>query len=204
MPSITYIHTLTNTGAGPDTLDVGLAFSSQGWATLLDPGPFALSAGASTTVRVQVTAPASSGGLVETTVITAASRAGEATATVTDVTTVPRVYGVSLSPNAAQSVQPGTAYTYTHQLVNTGNATDTFMLSLTTTRGWATLVGANSHALPAAGVVAVQVRVRCPTGQRRASRYRPPHRHLGEYRYRDGARDRYDHQPLHPRHRSGT
>ncbi|NLG29547.1 MAG: hypothetical protein GX557_16685, partial [Chloroflexi bacterium] len=162
--SITYIHTLTNTGAGPDTIDVGLALSSQGWATLLDPGPFALGAGASTTVRVQVTAPASSGGLVETTVVTASSRAGDATASVTDATTVPRVYGVSLSPDAAQSIQPGTAYTYTHQLVNTGNATDTFMLSLTTTRGWATLVGANSHELPAAGAVAVQVRVDAPLG----------------------------------------
>jgi uncharacterized membrane protein len=162
--SITYTHTLTNTGAGPDTFDVGLALSSQGWATLLDPGPFALVAGAATTVRVQVTAPSGSGGLVETTVITASSRAGDATASVTDTTTVPRVYGVILSPDAAQSLQPGTAYTYTHQLVNTGNATDTFMLSLSTTRGWATLVSANSYTLPAAGMVTVQVRVDAPLG----------------------------------------
>ncbi len=162
--SITYIHTLTNTGAGPDTIDVGLALSSQGWATLLDPGPFALPSGAATPVRVRVTAPPSSGGLVETTVLTASSRAGVATASVTDTTTVPRLYGVSLTPDGAQTLTPGTSYTYTHQLANTGNATDTFQIALTSTRGWATLASTNIYTLPASGAVMVSVRVDAPLG----------------------------------------
>ncbi|MEJ5310564.1 MAG: S8 family serine peptidase [Anaerolineae bacterium] len=162
--AITYTHTLTNTGAGPDTIDVALALSSQGWATLLDPGPFALAAGASTPVRVLVTAPPSSGGLIETTVLTASSRAGVATASVTDTTTVPRVYGVSLTPDGAQTLTPGTAYTYTHQLANTGNATDTFRLALTSTRGWAMLAGTDTYTLPTSGAVTVLVRVDVPVG----------------------------------------
>ncbi|HDP90338.1 MAG TPA: PKD domain-containing protein, partial [Thioalkalivibrio sp.] len=94
----------------------------------------------------------------------ASSRAGVATASVTDTTSVPRIYGVSLTPDGAQTILPGTAYTYTHQLANTGNATDTFQLALTSTRGWATLASTDTYTLPAAGAVMIPVRVDAPSG----------------------------------------
>ncbi|MBN1876145.1 MAG: S8 family serine peptidase [Anaerolineae bacterium] len=162
--AITYTHLLTNTGAGPDTIDVALAMSTQGWATLLDPGPFVLSAGADTTVRMRVDAPAGSGGLTEVSILTATSRAGNAAAMITNTTEVPRIYSVALTPNAAQSIAPGTAYTYTHQLINTSNATDTFSLMLSSSRGWATGPSVITATLPAGGATPVDVRVDAPVG----------------------------------------
>lgn len=162
--AITYTHTLTNTGAGPDTIDVTIASSSQGWATLVDVGPFALDAAAAVPVRLRVDAPTGSGGLVETTVLTASSRAGVAAAAVTDTTSVPRAYGVTFAPDHEQALASGATHTYTHQLTNAGNGDDTFELSFASSAGWATLLDGGPFALTAGETTTVQVRVDVPTG----------------------------------------
>ena len=165
--SITYTHYLTNTGATPDVYEVGLASSSQGWATLLTASPITLSLNESATVQVRVDVPLGSGGLVETSVITAASRNGELShlsATVTDTTTAIRVYGMTFTPSYTQSVVPEQAITYTHWLTNTGNGTDTFNLSFSTPHCWATLLDSGPFTLNAGEGITVRVRAKPPAG----------------------------------------
>ena len=72
---VTYTHTLTNTSTAADTYSLVLS-GSQGWATLLDPGPFTLSGGGTATVRVQITVPPGSADLTDVTTVTATSLAG--------------------------------------------------------------------------------------------------------------------------------
>ncbi len=165
--TVTYTHRLTNTGTGPDTFDVGLASSSQGWATLLDSGPFDLSPGAATDVRVRVVVPPATGGLSEVTVITAASRSGSmsgVSAVVTDTSTSIRTYGSLFTPDHTRTVNPGETVTYTHHLTNSGNSTDTFALSFFSTRCWGTLLDSGPITLTAGGSTDVRVRVVVPPG----------------------------------------
>ncbi|HHN93763.1 MAG TPA: hypothetical protein ENK17_03265, partial [Anaerolineae bacterium] len=158
---------LTNTGAAEDTFDVGLASSSQGWAALVDSGPFTLSPNAAADVRVRVVVPPASGGLSEVTVITAASRAGSlsgVSAAVTDTSRSIRTYGAEIAPDYDRSVAPGTTLTYTHHLTNTGNYTDTFALSFSTTGCWTTLLDTGPFTLTAGSSATVRVRVTVPDG----------------------------------------
>jgi uncharacterized membrane protein len=162
--SITYTHSLTNTGEGPDTFDLAIA-SSQGWATLLDPGPFALSSGEGTTVRVRVDAPSGSGDLADVTVVTATSQAGSLSglsARITDTTKAVRTYGVTFVPDYSQALNPGEFVIYTHQLTNTGNDPDTFDLAISSSLGWATLLSTGPFTLTAGEGTEVYVRVDVP------------------------------------------
>jgi uncharacterized membrane protein len=162
--SITYTHRLTNTGEGPDTFDLAIA-TSLGWATLLDPGPFALSAGEGTTVRVRVDAPSGSGDLTDVTVVTATSQAGSLSGLstrITDTTKAVRTYGVTFVPDYSQALDPGEFVIYTHQLTNTGNDPDTFDLAISSSLGWATLLGTGPFTLTAGDGTEVYVRVDVP------------------------------------------
>jgi uncharacterized membrane protein len=165
--ALTYTHRLTNTGGGPDTFDVAVASSSEGWATLVDAGPFVLSAGEGIDVRVRVDAPFGSGGLADVTVITATSRAGSlsgVSAAVTDTTSAIRTYGAALAPDYARAVSPGETVTYTHWLTNTGNGTDKFNLAFDSSRHWASLLDSGPFKLAAGDGISVHVRVEVPLG----------------------------------------
>ncbi len=165
--TFTYTHHLTNTGAGPDTFDVGLASSTQGWTTLVDSGPFPLNPGQRADVRVRVDVPSGAGGLTDVTVITATSQAGALAAlsdVVTDTTFAGQTYGAAFLPSYQQDILPGTTLTYTHRLTNTGNGTDTFSLAFTTSAGWATLLDSGPFTLPAGLDTQVRVRVEVPAG----------------------------------------
>jgi uncharacterized repeat protein (TIGR01451 family) len=85
---VTYTHTLTNTGNGPDIFDFTHA-SSQGWEVAYET-PIVLGAWQTTTVVVSVTVPSGViSGTVDSTVITATSRASPGVFdTVTDTTRV--------------------------------------------------------------------------------------------------------------------
>ena len=84
---IVYQHTLTNTGNSADVFDVTHA-SSQGWVVQVNP-PLDLNAGQAATINITVTVPTTViSGTIETTVITATSRANAGQfASVTDTTT---------------------------------------------------------------------------------------------------------------------
>lgn len=163
---ITYTHTLTNEGDGPDTFNLSYQ-SSQGWTVNLQPASVALGAGATAPVTAAIWIPAGSGGLVDVTTLRATSTVRPTVSDVaTDTTTVTRTVGVQLVPDRAALADPGAAAVYTHTLTNTGNGTDTFTLTVTLDQGapWAVAVVPAQVTLPAGGTAIVTVTVTVPAG----------------------------------------
>ena len=133
---ITYTHTITNTGNVPDTFAITHA-SSQGWAVAYDTS-IALGIGQTTTLVVSLTVPSGLiSGTVDSTLITATSQADPTVSdAATDTTTVGQVAGVELAPDLSGTSTPGAVIIYTHILTNTGNGTDTFAITHTSSQGW--------------------------------------------------------------------
>ena len=161
--AIAYAHTVTNTGNGPDSFTIACA-SSQGWSVQCAPSSVSLARGASTTVYVTVTAAANAiSGTVDTTTVTAASQADSSVkATASDTTTVKRVVGVQLAPNHSGQAKPGETITYTHILTNTGNYTDTFSITSSSSQGWASVQPTGLITLSAGATTTVKVTVTVP------------------------------------------
>ena len=162
---ITYTHFLTNTGDGPTTY----AFSSSnilpGWSTVPINPVINLAAGISRTVIVTVTVGPNSGGLTNTTYITAYAVISPAIrAQVTDTTFVPVSLGVILEPDQAQTDLPGNTVTYQHTLTNSGTITDSFNLSISSGQGWPVAVNPTSVSNLGGGLTGtVTVSVTIPT-----------------------------------------
>jgi len=137
---VVFTHLLTNTGDGPDVFDLVLG-SDLGWPVNLSQNPVALDAGATKPITVTVAVPVGTGGLIETTHVTATSQADSAVwAVVTDTTTVTRTRDVSIGPESSTSAEPGETVTYHYTITNTGNFTDTFQLSVNSSEGWSVSV----------------------------------------------------------------
>ncbi len=146
---ITYIHTLTNTGNGPDVFDLETA-SSEGWPVVLLGGayptgtlllPLPLDAGATTILQVRLTVPSSVADYTtDETIITATSQTSSTVqAVITDATTaVNYSAGVELAPAYVGSGDPGSVVIYTHTLTNSGNVSDTFDITHYNSLGWLT------------------------------------------------------------------
>ncbi|MFI5447718.1 beta strand repeat-containing protein [Polaromonas sp. UC242_47] len=141
---VSYPHTLTNTGNGSDSFNLGVVHTSGGFTmtnmqifadngsgqptgpALTSSGP--LAAGAVFKFIVQGTVPAAATtGSAEVMTVTATSVfPGGASASNTDTTTVTSNAVVTLSKSASVSSGPaGTAITYTLTYTNTGNSTAT-------------------------------------------------------------------------------
>jgi uncharacterized membrane protein len=69
-----------------------------------------------------------------------------------------------LAPDQSSGLEPGTFVTYIHTLTNTGNYTDTFDLSFTSSQGWAEVSPTLPITLPSGGKATVEVTVRVPAG----------------------------------------
>ncbi len=163
--SATYEHTLTNTGNVTDTYTLSY-HSSQGWTVSFNPsGPITLGPGASHTIIATVNVPASATpGSVDTTVITATAQSDAGRFdTATDVTTIIANVTPTLTPDYARSLKRGESTVYTHTLTNPGSASETYVLSASSTRGWATLLTPSPVTVPAGGSTSVAVRVTVPT-----------------------------------------
>ncbi|MBN1890919.1 MAG: right-handed parallel beta-helix repeat-containing protein, partial [Thermoflexales bacterium] len=134
---LSYTHVLTNLGNGTDVFAVTAA-SSRGWLTPeMQSTAVTLTHGQTATLVVTLTAPTGSGGLVDTTVVTATSQADAATwASAVNTTTVTHDPDVMLSPGQAEAGLPGQTLSYVHAVTNTGNGPDSFAVVALSSHGW--------------------------------------------------------------------
>ncbi|HSH01397.1 MAG TPA: choice-of-anchor Q domain-containing protein [Anaerolineae bacterium] len=161
--SVSYMHTVTNTGEVVDTFDLTLS-SSQGWTVSVDQPSVTLDAGASTTVMVTVNIDgAATNGTVDVTTVTATSTFdGTVTDSATDTTTViddGGDTGVIIEPNNSGSDEPGQTVVYHHTVTNTGSTADTFSLATVSSLGWTTTVVPTNLKLQAGASAMVTVTV---------------------------------------------
>ena len=140
---ITYTHILTNLGNITDTYTL-TAGSSQGWVTTPTPASIQVSPGQAVTVTLQINIPTGTGGLSDTTIITATSTVSPTLSDIaTDITTITQTFGVDLEQDENAQLTPPTAslITYTHIITNLGNGPDTFIFSATNSvAGWGTIL----------------------------------------------------------------
>jgi choice-of-anchor B domain-containing protein len=125
--TVTYTLDLTNLGNLSDTYD--LSINGQTWATTLSTNSITLDAGQSESATVQVTIPPEATvGDNDIVTVTAVSQGDNAiTASANLTTTVGVTYGIAATAAITeQSGLPGSTLTYTLQITNTGNTTDTF------------------------------------------------------------------------------
>jgi CSLREA domain-containing protein len=168
--TVTFTHTVTNIGqsAGTFTPSLTLSQGSPWSGALTDPAPFNLNAGESRVVTMTVTVPNApipdAGTLVTATLTVLAS--GGASASAASVTRVGLVPGFTLSPATVPTLNlpPGATAVFTHTLTNTGNGSDTFVVTATLSSGLENLVVTPSApfllARNASQQVVVQARVR--------------------------------------------
>ncbi|GIV87641.1 MAG: CSLREA domain-containing protein [Chloroflexus sp.] len=130
--TVSFTHTLTNTGNAPDRFTLSLSGLPSGWTATVDPPttPF-LARNASLTVTVQITVPT---GIAAGTTATATVRAtsqGNPTvyADVADSVTVNAVNGAVLSPGTTVNSTPGATVVLTHTLQNSGSTTTAYDLA---------------------------------------------------------------------------
>lgn len=161
---VVYTHTLTNTGDGPDIFAI-TANSSQGWNVAVPSANITLDPAEAATVVVTLTVPAT-GPVTDTMHVTATSvisPAFYAVVTNTTIVTGPiPAAGVDIEPNRSGQGQPGTQVIYQHVVTNTGNISDTFLLTYASSQGWTVATTPMSVTLNAGESVGVQVTVDIP------------------------------------------
>ena len=158
-----YHHTLTNTGDITDTFVISWT-DAAGWLEVEPARIVELPAGAFAPVTATVTVPTDAlSGTKATAYITATSENDLAAwDRVVDVTTVNLVRDFTLSAGMAQDALTGTLVTYAHQLLNSGNYTDTYELAIASTQGWTTTVEPETLSLPAGMTSAITLSVQVP------------------------------------------
>ncbi len=139
---ITYIHQVKNIGNTTDTIDLTAA-SSRGWLVgiyeasgVTTVSSVTLAPGANTTITVKITIPQGiPNGTTDITTIRGTSRV-DPTKTDTAKKTTTVVGSVAITPDNSGSMTTGTAISYSHQVFNNTNTTDTFTLSASSSQGW--------------------------------------------------------------------
>ncbi|MEA3310229.1 MAG: CARDB domain-containing protein, partial [Chloroflexota bacterium] len=163
--SVVYTHTLTNGSNAADTFDL-VESSSQGWPVVLSTISVTLDAYEAAQVVVIVTVPSSATvGSVDTTIVTATSQFDPAYfALVTDTTSAVPHRDLIFTPDYQRAVDPGAVEYYRHTLTNTGDITDTFVITWTDAAVWTSVEPEQVVELPAGVSAPVTVTVTVPAG----------------------------------------
>ncbi|MEM7032997.1 MAG: choice-of-anchor Q domain-containing protein, partial [Chloroflexota bacterium] len=161
--AVTYTHILTN--AGTFTESVGLGFTlSTGWDFAVSPvGPFTLDPGESTTFNMVITIPVVGVSPRDEAiaVFTATSQLeSQVIATTQDTTFVNITPGAELTPNYDLNFDPGTEITVIHTLTNTGNYTDSYVISSSPITGsWGRLAVTSPYTIELGQLEAIAIPV---------------------------------------------
>jgi CSLREA domain-containing protein len=174
---VTFTHTLTNSGnqAGVFSLNANApaAWNPQIVNSNCPVGPSTLDRGTSCQFSIQVTVPngALAGSYPQ---ISAVAEVNGVSNSVTDTVNVGAALGLAFAPDYTGATRgnadPGQVVTYTHTLTNTGNATDSYTLTLDLSaadlsEGWsATATPLLLSDMSAGAERTVEVVVRAPTG----------------------------------------
>lgn len=162
--AVTYTLQVTNTGGTPDTFDVTV--SDYTWPTTapFTVGPLWAGVSANLDVIVDIPADAASNATDTANVIVASQGDDTQAVTATLTTTANPAYGVIVEPiTGAQSGDPGETVTYTLQVTNAGNTTDTFDVTVSS-NVWPTTAPVSFGPLPAGASANVDVTVDIPKG----------------------------------------
>jgi len=141
--------TVTNTGTGTDTFSL-TASDTEGWDPILSITSTTLAGGASRTgIQLSVKIPVNAAEGESTTITVMASGTGyEDSASCAARATVIRGVEILISP-ASQSGYPEKTLTFTVTVKNTGEAEDTYELTVSDNAGWGAALAENLLTIPA-------------------------------------------------------
>lgn len=162
--TVVCLHTVTNSSAITDTFVIS-AVSYLGWPTTLSPQVVVLGARETRTFTATTTVPSSAqAGLVERLRIRAASTTfPNNVQETTDTITVLQYARLSLVTSQTRPLIPGTTVTFNHQIVNTGNGKDSFVITATNPLNWnVTIVPTTTGQLEPGFTYPVTVKVSVP------------------------------------------
>jgi carboxypeptidase T len=127
---VTYNLQLKNVGLNNDSYDISVA---SNWEYTAPTTTGLLAPGEQFAFDVQVTIPAdANNGESDTAVVTAASQTNPEVTDTSNLTSIANFYAVAVTPPSSEgSADPGGKVSYTLQVVNNGNLTDSFDLSAT-------------------------------------------------------------------------
>lgn len=168
--TVTYTHTLTNTGSTLTAFSVTPLDSAPGWSSTVGVSPSTpLAPGATASVTVAVTAPltATVGQTNTTTLrVVAEGTSDPVLDEEQDITGVGPALGVLITPDNVGVGLPNSTAVFTHTLTNIGSAQGLFSLAVAEANGWPATVTPSLVNLGGGQSLEVQVRVIVPNGVR--------------------------------------
>ncbi len=128
--TVTYQHTLTNSGGLPGTFTIELG-SSNGWVTTTDfpVGGVVLNKDEARIFNVTVTVPANARGGPPSEITTVTAKVGALTDVQRNYTQLKQSFGVTIDTLTKQFTTTPTDLDFLHTLINTGNGIDTLSIS---------------------------------------------------------------------------
>jgi choice-of-anchor B domain-containing protein len=159
--TVTYTLTVENTSSFSDTFDLTLA--GNNWVTAVSTNTLWLAAGDMADVLVTVAVPvAAAGGEMDMATLTAVSQSEPCVDSRTTLNTEAAFWAVTLgAAENAQDGAPATTVTYTVDITNTGNISDSYALSLSG-QLWNATLSTSTLSLDAGESTAVTVQVEVP------------------------------------------
>lgn len=177
--TLTFLHTLTNTGNYTDTFDLTRVLTytpatyMQNWGVTITPITATLGGGKAQTITATIDIPNRTvsntsilSGTVATTIITATSQFTPAIAArAIDTITIRHVPGVVIQPGSicVDSLPVTQVVSFGHLVSNTGNAADSFTINAASQLGWAvTVLPTTTASVPADGATGAAIYLTVP------------------------------------------